>query len=120
MMPAAPQFLFVIRTGPGDGSTLAETLDMVFTFAAFDQPVRVLFLDEGVRHLLSTPASACDERAWAMLGALDLYDVREVFVGVESLQARGLSERDCRIAATMLAEDRIPDLMTQHERIQVA
>lgn len=120
MTPAEPRFLFVIRTGPGVGSTLAETLDLVLTLAAFDQPVRLLFLDEGVGHLASTPAFAYDERGGAMLGALDLYDVQEVLVGAESLRARGLSERDVRIAATVLAEGRIPELMAQHERIQVA
>ena len=122
MSRGAPRFLFVIRTGPGGDYTLAETLDMILTCAAFDHSVRLLFIDEGVRHLRGCVGTVppSEERERGMLASLDLYEVREVLVGRESLAARGLSERDCPIAVTLWPESAIAGLIAEHDRIQVA
>lgn len=94
---------------------------MILTVAAFEQCVRLLFVDEGVRHLTmdSAVASPHDDEVRGMLEVLDVYDVREVLVGLESLAVRGLAEGDCRIAITALPEAAIPVLIAEHDRLQV-
>ncbi|MBM4200975.1 MAG: hypothetical protein FJ189_06785, partial [Gammaproteobacteria bacterium] len=88
----------------------------------FDHCIRVAFIDEGVRYLTAMSASASEreERVRGMIAALDLYEVREVIVGLESLQARGLDDADLRIAVTVVPEAMIAGLIAEHERIQIA
>lgn len=100
---------------------MPETLDMILTIAAFDQFVRLLFIDDGVLFLCDAPesTSARDADARALLQALNLYDVHEVLVGRESLLNRGLAEGDSRITATVVPEATIRGLLAEHARIWV-
>ncbi len=85
-------FLFVMRRPPYEGSAVRESLDMLMTVAAFDQPVRVLFLDDGVFLLKSgqSPEGLGLKPLAPLLSALETYDVEDLWVEEESLAERGL------------------------------
>lgn len=85
-------FLFVMRHPPHEGSAVRESLDMLMTAAAFDQRVRVLFLDDGVFLLKAgqQPEGLGLKPVGPLLAALEVYDVEGLWVEEESLAQRGL------------------------------
>lgn len=110
------RFLFVLRRAPRFGVLPKETLDQALTFAAFDQTVAILFLDEGVYQLLAgqqaSPGAAAPSD---MLGALPLYDVKPVWVEEESLRERGLAEQALAIPVQMVARNAVAELLGRHD-----
>ena len=94
---------------------------MALTAAAFDQPVTVLFLDDGVYQLKR------NQRAEAtglppvvpMFEALALYDLEAVLVEQESLRERGLAERDLLIPVGLLDRAGIAALLASHDVVVV-
>jgi tRNA 2-thiouridine synthesizing protein C len=86
-------FLFVLRRSPHEGSGIRESLDMLMTAAAFDQAVRLLFLDDGVFALKSGQQPECLglRPVGPLFAALELYDVEGLWVEAESLAHRGLA-----------------------------
>lgn len=120
-MSSAKRFLFLVRHPPLAGFRARETLDMILTCAAFDQFVRVLFLDDGVFQLIAAPSDdqATQPDALAMLKTLDFYDIHEILVEADSLHARGLSTADLAMATKLIARDRVKGLLAEHDRVVV-
>ena len=85
-------FLFVLHHPPHEGAAIRESLDMVMTVAAFDQTVRVLFLDDGVflLKLGQCPQNPNLKPTSPLFAALEMYDVEGLWVEQESLAERGL------------------------------
>ena len=116
-MPVQKNFLFVLRHPPHGGIHAQESLDIVLTTAAFDQTVRLLFLDDGVFQLKrgQKPATIGFKHIAPIFAALELYDVEELWVEEESLRERGLTVEGlilpvrlltrCHIAAFVGAQD---------------
>ena len=106
------RFLFILSGPPEDEFRSIESLDMVLTTAAFEQPAALLFLEEGVRRLL--PESS--ERPGAPnVKLLDMYDIETVWVERESLAERGVAEADLPKAATLVARAEIPALIASRD-----
>ncbi len=81
-----------MRQPPFQGSRIRESMDMIMTVAAFDQCVKILFLDDGVFLLKSNqnPDNPDLKTSTPLFAALELYDVEELWVEGESLAERGL------------------------------
>lgn len=109
------RYLFVLRHPPHQNRRVLDTLDMLLTTAAFDQPVALLFLDEGVWQLkqrqqpqrLALPDSA----AW--LKSLPLYGVDQFWVEQESLDVRGLSETDLFLPVNLITRRALNPFLRQ-------
>lgn len=110
-------FLFLMRRSPYDGIWAQECIDQLLTTAAFDQRVRVLFLDDGVFQLLSEQESHVGGRKTvaSLLKALPLYDVEDIFVETESLQERGVSPGRLLLPAEPVLRAQIPALLDAAE-----
>ncbi len=121
MIALPRRFLFLVRHPPLAGARARETLDLIYTVAAFDQPVTVLFLDDGVLQLVG-PRSGHPSNGVvgvSMLKAMDCYDIRAILADEESLQVRGLMPLDLAIDAELIAPARIRTLLGQHDRLVV-
>ena len=106
------RFLFILRRSPRAGIRPKEILDQVLTFAAFDQIVGMLFLDDGVYQLLAGQQAVLGTAVLSdLLGALPLYDVEPVWVEQESLRERGLTERDLAIPVRTVARAAVAELL---------
>ena len=108
-----------MRSAPHKGIHTQEKLDIILTAAAFDQQVALLFLDEGVfqiktgqqaeRHELKETAS--------IFNALDIYDVKDLFVEIDSLQERGLKSDDLSLNVTTLYRKDVNSLLKQYDMV---
>lgn len=85
--------LYVNRKAPYGTIYALESLEVVLIGAAFDQNVRLAFVDDGVYQLMRNQDTdgigmKNFSPAYAALGD---YDVSEIYVEKESLEARGLT-----------------------------
>lgn len=110
--------LFILRRPPCGGLHNREMLDMLLTFTAFDQPVSVLFMDDGVlqlksgqRHPLGAPVIG------SLLGALAFYEIERVGAEAESLATRGLTPADLVIPVELIARPAIAGLIAAHDLV---
>ena len=98
-------FLFVMQTPTYSSNKIQEVLDVVLITAAFDQQVSLLLLDDAVFHLKKNQHSValgCKDIS-AIYRSLELYDIENIYVEVESLTQRGLSKEDLLIPVTLIS-----------------
>jgi len=88
--------MYVNRRAPHGTIYAQEALEVVLTGAAFDQEVCVAFVDDGVFQLVrGQDTAAIGAKDFSpTYRALEMYDVRHVYVECESLAARGLEPDD--------------------------
>jgi len=86
--------LVISRQAPWSGPSAREALDIVLAGGAFDLPIGVLFMDDGVFQLaLHQDAKAVQQKDLsANLQALGLFGIDEVFACRHSLGERGLTQ----------------------------
>lgn len=116
---APKRFLYVERRAPHGSVYAQETLETILIGAAFDQRVRVLFLDDGVYQLRRgqrTEAIGLKNFAKAF-GALPDYEVERVCVHAGSLEERGLGVPDLLIEVEVLDDAGVSALMEESEVI---
>jgi tRNA 2-thiouridine synthesizing protein C len=112
-------YLFVLRKPPHSGAKVQEILDIILTTAAFDQKVSVLLLDDGVFQLKKgqNPEPANLKDTAVIFSALEIYDVNELYIEVESLRERGLKSEDLCLPIQTLYRKDIAGLMKRFDVI---
>lgn len=105
--------LFILQRAPYGSSATREALDAALAAAAFEQHVQILFIGDGVWHLLAAqqPHAISSKDTSKMLQALDYYDISDVFVDEMSLQERGLSATQLAIASRTIGGDTLKQLI---------
>lgn len=113
------KLLFIMRSTPHAGIQLQEKLDVVLTAAAFDQQVALLFLDDGVFQLKKgqKPEKQGLKDTASIFNALEIYDVNDLYMEVESLQERGLKPGDLSLPVQELYRKDINQLIKQFDVI---
>jgi tRNA 2-thiouridine synthesizing protein C len=111
------RFLFVNRRAPHGTSYALESLDVVLAAAAFEQEVSLAFLDDGVYQLLKQQRTdAIGTKDFApTYRALDDYDVQNIYVERESLEARGIQPDDLLLPVTVVTPAQLATLMEAHD-----
>ncbi|SEN01564.1 tRNA 2-thiouridine synthesizing protein C [Pseudomonas sp. ok272] len=89
----AKSLLVISRHAPWSGPSARETLDIVLAGGAFDLPIGLLFLDDGVFQLATQQnARAVQQKDLsANLQALPMFGVDDLFVCADSAAQRGLA-----------------------------
>lgn len=113
------RFLFVLRKPAHSGAQVQEMLDIILTTAAFDQPVSILLLDDGVFQLKNNqnPDVVGMKDTAAIFKALEIYDVNDVCVEIESLQERGLKPGDLCLPVNVFYRKDIAAVMKRFDVI---
>ena len=106
-----------MRSTPHNGIQIQEKLDIILTTAAFDQQVALLFLDDGVFQLKKGqhPEKHGLKETATIFKALEIYDVNDLFIEVESLQERGLKFDDLNLNLTTLYRKDVNSLLKQYD-----
>lgn len=109
-------FLIVCRQPPYGSSLAREALDVALATAAFDQPVAMLFLGDGVLQLLQPQdAAGIGQKSHdKQLSALPLYDIDALYVDSQSLRERGLDAAELAVPAQPLSDEQIAALYASH------
>ncbi|CRM28738.1 MULTISPECIES: sulfurtransferase complex subunit TusC [Pseudomonas] len=111
----AKSLLIISRQAPWSGPSAREALDIVLAGGAFDLPIGLLFLDDGVFQLARhQDARAVQQKDLsANLQALGLFGIDDVFACGHSLSARGLAPPDNAQALDSQAISRLIDRYDQ-------
>lgn len=86
------QVSFVCSHSPFASKLAIEGLDMALAFAAFEQDVSLVFVDDGVYQLLPQQSDAIGQKNLAKrLQAAELYDINKLYVCRHSLATRNIT-----------------------------
>ncbi len=115
--PARKRFLWVSRHAPHGSIRAQEGLDALLMAVAFEQPVSVLFLDDGVYQLKrdQRPDRIDLKNFCAGFASLALYDVHDVYAERESLDLRGLTAEDLLMPVRVLDSPAVGALIDAHD-----
>jgi len=116
----AKSLLIISRQSPWSGLDAREALDIALAGGAFDLPVGLLFLDDGVLQLLSSqaPRQVQQKDLTANLQALEMFGVEDLFVCHTSLAERGLLTHELSIDALQVLHDHdIATLIDRYDQV---
>ena len=96
MSSVIKQFLYMNRKAPYGTVYALESLEVVLIGAAFEQDVRLMFMDDGVFQITKgqDTADIGMKNFSPTYGALGDYDVKYMYVCKQSLEERGLTVED--------------------------
>lgn len=113
------KFLFVMRKPPHGSIYPYEGLEVILIVAAYDQILNALFMDDGVLVLKKgqdTKGIGVKEFS-ATFRVLSDYGVENLWVDRESLETRGLKEKDLITDVSVIDSDKIKDILQQQDII---
>lgn len=115
--PARKRFLWMSRRAPHGSVQAQEGLDALLMAVAFEQPVSVVFLDDGVYQLKrdQEPARIGRKNFCAGFPSLEIYDVHDIYAERESLALRGLREEDLLMPVRVVDSAALGALMEAHD-----
>ena len=111
--------LVVCRSAPYGRSRARDAIDVAMAFAAFDQPVTLLFLADGVLALArgQRPAAEFSRSLEKLLGTLADYGVESVHADAAALAARGLDAAALALPVRLAGPEELRELFATHERV---
>ena len=115
----AKSMLLISRQAPWSGPGAREALDIALAGGAFDLPLALLFLDDGVLQLCPTqqPALLQQKDLTANLQALPLFGVEALYASSRSLQERGLNPLTLNLAVEPLDDQAIAALIDRYDLV---
>jgi len=95
-MSNTKSFVYVNRKAPYGSIYALESLEVVLIGAAFEQDVKLVFMDDGVFQLTNDqdPDGIGMKNFSKTYAALGDYDIKEIYIDKQSLQERGLTLDD--------------------------
>jgi tRNA 2-thiouridine synthesizing protein C len=111
--------LIISRQPPWSGPTAREALDIALAGGAFDLPIGMLFLDDGVLQLSTAqqPATLQQKDLGANLQALPMFGVEALYASTRSLQERGLEQQKLHLAVELLDDAGLTTLVARYDQV---
>ncbi|WP_213878637.1 sulfurtransferase complex subunit TusC [Pseudomonas sp. dw_358] len=115
----AKSLLIVSRQAPWTGPGAREALDIALAGGAYDLPLAMLFLDDGVFQLASSqqPVQLQQKDLGANLNALPMFGVEDLYVCVSSLVERGLSTEGLTLPVRALQAAELTGLFDRFDHV---
>lgn len=115
----ARSMLIITRQSPWSGPCAREALDIVLAGGAFDLPLALLFLDDGVFQLAPAqqPTRLQQKDLAANLQALPMFGVDSLFAAKRSLTERGLDEAELSLSVELLDDDGLRTLINRYDHV---
>jgi tRNA 2-thiouridine synthesizing protein C len=113
------KFMYVNRRAPHGTIYAQESLEVVLVGAAFEQDVSLVFLDDGVNQIRKNQdTTAIGTKNFSKtFRALEMYDVENLYVEKESMEARGMTEDDFNVPVLVKTSEEIAQLMEEQDVI---
>ncbi|WP_417707333.1 sulfurtransferase complex subunit TusC [Pseudomonas sp.] len=111
--------LIISRQAPWSGPGAREALDIALAGGAFDLPIGMLFLDDGVFQLSKTQQSDALQQKdlGANLQALPMFGVEDLYASQRSLAERGLSDAELNLAVQRLDDSALTTLLDRYDQV---
>ncbi|MBL4815057.1 MAG: sulfurtransferase complex subunit TusC [Shewanella sp.] len=111
----------VFRRAPHGTPHGREALDLALLSASFEQDVSLIFVDEGVLHLMpdQQPETAGAKDYIATFGALELYDIETVLACQSSLERFGLANSELTISVERVTSNNITEQLQAADEVLV-
>lgn len=111
--------LIISRQAPWSGPGAREALDIALAGGAFDLPIGMLFLDDGVFQLNSgqQPGQLQQKDLGANLQALPMFGVEDLYVSQRSLAERGLGDTELNLAVQRLDDAALTALLDRYDQV---
>ncbi len=111
------KFLYVNRKAPYGTIYALESLEVVLIAAAFEQDVSLAFIDDGVYEIVKgQDTKGAEMKNFSpTYRALEGYDIEKLYVEKESMDARGLTEKDLLVPVTVMTAKEMADLMESQD-----
>ncbi len=115
----ARSLLIVSRQPPWSGLGAREALDIALAGGAYDLPLGLLFLDDGVLQLKrgQHPEAVGQKDLTANLQALPLFGVDTLLACRHSLHLRGLTEADLALPVRVLDTPQLRALFETYDEV---
>ena len=115
----ARSMLIIARQSPWSGPSAREALDIVLAGGAFDLPVGLLFLDDGVFQLVADQAAARLQQKdlTANLQALPMFGIESLYAASFSLKERGLEEANLSLPVEVVDANDIGTLINRYDHV---
>lgn len=115
----ARSMLIITRQAPWAGPSAREALDIVLAGGAFELPLGLLFLDDGVFQLAPGQQAARLEQKdlTANLQALPMFGVDALFAARRSLDERGLAEASLALPVELLDDAGLGALLNRYDHV---
>lgn len=116
----AKSLLVISRQAPWSGLSARESLDIVLAGGAFDLPIGLLFMDDGVFQLSQSqaPAALLQKDLTANLKALEMFGVEDVYACGKSLAERGMFPGNLNIDIKQLPQEQdISELIDRYDHV---
>lgn len=109
--------LIISRSAPWHGPRAREALDIALAGGAFDLPVGLLFLDDGVLQLAPAqkPQAVQQKDLTANLQALPMFGVESLYACAHSLALRGVN--DTTLAVERLDASGLRTLIDRYDQV---
>ncbi|MEH6813984.1 MAG: sulfurtransferase complex subunit TusC, partial [Motiliproteus sp.] len=109
----------VMRSAPYSNQTAKEALDAVLTGAAFEIPLALLFMDDGVYQLLPEQNGTAihAKNLPSTLSVLPMYDVEKIYVEASSLIDRGIKAESLILPVEVVDSAEVKALFADHDQI---
>lgn len=113
------KLVIVIRQTPYGSSLARAGIDAALATAAFDQPVELLFMGNGVLQLLPEQGSEALglKNLGKLLGSLPLYDIETVNVDATAIERFHLNPAELILPVTLLDGPAIHALLSQADHL---
>ncbi|MHA6477099.1 sulfurtransferase complex subunit TusC [Stutzerimonas sp. KH-1] len=111
--------LIISRQAPWSGPSAREALDIVLAGGAFELPLGMLFLDDGVFQLAAAQQAASVEQKdlTANLQALPLFGIDALFAARRSLSERNLAESALALPVEILDDAGLRTLINRYDHV---
>lgn len=111
--------LIITRQSPWSGPSAREALDIVLAGGAFELPLGLLFLDDGVFQLAPAQQAAALQQKdlTANLQALPMFGVDSLFASGRSLSERGLNETALPLQIEVLDDVGLSILINRYDHV---
>ena len=111
--------LVVVRRSPYGSSLARASLDVALAAAAFEQPVQLLFMGDGVLQLLAEQESQAigTKNIGRLLASLPLYDIKRVYVDAEAATRYAIDLASAPVATQKLNGAEIRELMANCDHL---
>lgn len=111
--------LVISQHPPLAGLTAREALDMVLAGAAFEIPLAMLFIGDGVFQLQAhqQPKLLGQKDLAANLQALEMFGVETLYVDQQSLSDRGLCLDDLIVSCQLLPSAKLSQTIAQFDQV---